>query len=409
MLKGTPSTGGWFAELGDAIAEANALSVQRLLDAGAVIIGKTNIPLYCADYQSANPKYGRTNNPFDLSRSPGGSSGGSSAALACGFAALEIGSDVAGSVRSPAHFCGVCSHKPSYGIGHLHGHAPMATHRVLDPRPRGVHRARYDPSFHHALAVGGPMARCCADLELAMRILAQPEPVMAQNGWAFTLPPPRATDVRALRAAAWFDSEVVPTDREYLELLQAAAESLQRAGAHVDFTARPFSSEEGVLNAMEAYMELLGAESPALNFSGEISHEAWIISEYRRNFVKEVFVEFFDRFDVLLCPVMPVPAVPHTEKGLQDRTHQGVGIPGFSTDGPHMIFWNFQATMADLPSTVVPVGFTTTHRLPCGMQIMAPHFQDLTAIEVGRMLEQCHPLTRFVPPPGFHVPPDARL
>lgn len=181
-VEGTLSTCA-VAETIDFVATSNAPAVQSYLDAGAVILGKTNLPVAAADFQSFNDLYGTTNNPWDLTRSPGGSSGGSAAAIAAGLSALEIGSDIGGSIRNPAHFCGICGHKPSQGIVPLHGHAPGGNHPMLEKTPK-PNKARLDPSFGHALAVAGPLARSCADLELAMRLLAKPEPAMAANGWS---------------------------------------------------------------------------------------------------------------------------------------------------------------------------------------------------------------------------------
>lgn len=398
MLTGTATTSA-IPQLQGCVAEANALAVQRLLDAGAVILGKTNLPPYCADIQTANPVYGRTCNPHDLSRTPGGSSGGSATALACGFAALELGSDVGGSIRTPAHFCGVCGHKPSYGIGHLHGHAPGATHAALDPMPKGKLRARFDPTFHHQLAVAGPLARCCADLELAMRLLARPDPSMEQNGWSFRLPQPRFGDARPLRAAAWLDTEAVPTDREYLGLLEAAVSSLEAAGARVDRGTQPLGTEEWALKALGLYARLLQASDPAFSAGKPVDHQEWLVLEVKRNFVKEAFARFFEQHDVLLCPVAPIHAFPHTGSAFGARTFQGSGISDFGSV-PHMLFWAGLFTLADLPSTVVPVGRTTSG-LPCGIQIVAGNFQDLTTIAVGKMLEECHAGARYSPPAGF--------
>jgi len=404
MATGLLSTAAW-PGLETHVADSNALQVQRLLDAGAVLIGKTNIPPFCADWQSANPQYGRSRNPWDLSRTPGGSSGGSAASLACGFAALELGSDIAGSIRIPAHFCGVCGHKPSYGLGHLHGNVPEANHRSLQPasglKGKLVH-ARFDPSFHHNLAVSGPMARCCDDLELAMHLLAAPEPVMAKAGWSFQLPAPKCRDVSQLRVAAWLDDETFPTDRAYLALLNEAVSALERAGARVDRSARPFTGEH-LRKVYQVFVDLLSAAGDAFGHSTP-SLQDHFKNQIKRNFIKEAYADFFERFDVLMCPVVPIPAFPHMDEPIPDRTFTGTGINNFKAAG--MSFWPGIIIVADLPSTVVPIGRTPTG-LPCGVQLVGPNFFDLTTIEVGKMLERLHPPCRFQPPPGFEVPPSA--
>lgn len=322
--------------------------------------------------------------------------------MACGFAALEIGTDIGGSIRGPAGWSGVWGHKPSYGLGHLHGCVPGQTHRALYGSPQDKrNRARMDPSFHHALAVGGPMARSCADLELGMRILSPPDPEMARNGWSFTLPPPKVSDVRALRVAAWLDFPGVPTDKECLMELHGAAASLQKAGATVDYAARPFSDEVAHKH-IQTYLRLLQSTGGAFEGSGApMTHSEWKKLEVKRNFIKEAYAAFFERYDVMLCPVFPIPAIKHTKKMGKARKHSGVGIPDFDGSGIQMIFWAGIVIVADLPSTVVPVGFTSSTKLPVGVQIVAPNWHDLQSIEVGKMLEQHHPGTRYVVPPGF--------
>jgi len=407
MTTGLLSTGAW-PGLESYVADSNALQVQRLLDAGAVLLGKTNIPPFCADWQSANPQYGRSRNPWNLARTPGGSSGGSAASLACGFAALELGSDIAGSIRIPAHFCGVCGHKPSYGLGHLHGSVPLANHRSLQPasqlKGKLVH-AREDPSFHHGLAVSGPMARCCEDLELAMHLLARPEPVMAKAGWSFQLPPPKCMDVSKLRVAAWLDNEAFRTDRDYLALLEGAVSTLEAAGASVDRSARPFTDEQ-LHKVYRVFVEILSSAGEAFGGAAPTLADHFK-NAIKRNFIKETYADFFERFDVLMCPVVPIPAFPHMDEPIPQRTFTGTGISDFKAAG--MSFWPGIVIVADLPSTVVPVG-RTPEGLPCGVQLVGPNFYDLTTIEVGKMLQRLHPPSRFEPPVGFEeLPPSSKL
>lgn len=386
----------------DFVARSNALVVQRLLDAGAILLGKTNLPVWCADMQSFNKTYGRTNNPWDLSRTPGGSSGGSAASVACGFAALEMGSDIGGSIRVPAHFCGVCGHKPSYGLGHLHGHLPEANHRYLESASalKGqLVRARRDPSFNYGLAVSGPLARCCADLELAFRIVSPPEPVMAQHGWSFSLPPAKCTDVRALRICAWLEQPGVPVDTEYQELLEAAVRSLEASGASVNWSKRPVLD---LIKYLETFWTLIAAiGGPQFSFGDPMTYYEVGNHSIRRNFFKEAWEEFFQDFDVVLMPVLPIPAFPHTELPHDQRVFSGTGTGPM--DFRALSFWPALPILADLPVTVVPVG-RTKDGLPCGVQIVGSFFQDLTTIEVGKMLEQLHPPSRYEVPPGFGAP-----
>jgi amidase len=185
---GLPTTWG-LTELKENIPTANALAVDRLLAAGAVIFGKTNAPVLLADSQSYNPVYGTTNNPWDTSRTPGGSSGGAAAALAAGLTGLELGSDIGGSIRNPAHYCGVFGHKPTYGI------AP----------PRG--QALYGNVATSDISVIGPLARSAEDLTLALDIVAGPDPVEAAV-WRLDLAAPRGKALTDYRIAVMLDDPI---------------------------------------------------------------------------------------------------------------------------------------------------------------------------------------------------------
>ena len=169
-------------ELRDHVPRENAVAVERVLRAGAILLGKTNLPLYAGDWQSYNAVYGRTDNPWDRSRTPGGSSGGSAVSIAAGFAPLEIGSDIAGSIRIPASFCGVYGHKPTHGIVPLRGHIP------------GAPGTRAEPD----LGTVGPLARSASDLRLALDVMAGPDDLDAA-AWKLTLPPSRAEQLRDFR------------------------------------------------------------------------------------------------------------------------------------------------------------------------------------------------------------------
>ena len=174
-IAGLPTTWG-FPKFKDWRPDVDALVVQRLKAAGAIILGKTNVPVDLGDWQSYNEVYGTTNNPWDFGRSPGGSSGGAAAALAAGFVPLELGSDIGGSLRAPAHFCGVFSHKPSIDLVPLRGAGPPQTPAIP---------GRGD------FAVAGPMARSAADLALELSVVAGPDELMDGIGYKLALPPPR--------------------------------------------------------------------------------------------------------------------------------------------------------------------------------------------------------------------------
>src|SRR5205085_9817357 len=175
----------------------DALAVTRLKAAGAVILGKTNVPLAISGWQSFNDVYGTTNSPWDLGRTPGGSSGGSAASLAAGYVALELGSDLNGSIRQPAHCCGVFGHKPSTGLVPLGGHVPP----------------RADPAGSDAtvgLGVVGPMARSAADLALALGVIAGPED-RESNAWRLSLPSARHDRLRDFRVLMIDTHPLLPT------------------------------------------------------------------------------------------------------------------------------------------------------------------------------------------------------
>ncbi|HSB42301.1 MAG TPA: amidase family protein, partial [Methylomirabilota bacterium] len=178
---GMPTTWG-LPELKDNLPPRNALAVDRLLEAGVVLFGKTNVPAWLADWQSYNAIYGTTNNPWDLSRTPGGSSGGSAAALAAGLTGLDAGSDIGSSIRNPAHYCGVYGHKPTFGI------VP----------PRG--QALPGRVAQGDISVVGPMGRSADDLALGLAVMAGADEIDG-TGWRLELPAPRRKSLREFRVA----------------------------------------------------------------------------------------------------------------------------------------------------------------------------------------------------------------
>jgi amidase len=181
--------------LADHVSGHDADAVARLRAAGAVVFGKTNLPIWCSEGQTFNEVYGTTNNPWDLTRGPGGSSGGSAAAVVAGLSGLELGSDIAGSIRNPAHTCGAYGLKPSSGVISLRGSVP--------PQPGAL--APKD------LSAAGPLARSADDLELALDVLAGPVEE-ERTAWRLVLPPPRGRDLADFRLAAWLDDSWAPVE-----------------------------------------------------------------------------------------------------------------------------------------------------------------------------------------------------
>jgi amidase len=398
-LTGQPTTWG-FAELADNVATSDAVVVQRLRAAGAVIFGKTNVPVSLADFQSYNPVYGTTNNPWDSTRVPGGSSGGSAAATAAGLTALEYGSDIGGSIRTPASYCGVYGHKPTYGI--------------VPKRGQTVDDALLTEGD---ISVVGPIARSADDLELALRVTAGPDELTAR-GWQLRLPaPPRS--VRGLRVAVWADQpDLSPVDDEVRERIDLAAAALRSAGAKVTTTARPdFDPAEAhetyqrLLMALmappgDAYQALV-AKAAALDPADQgpyarqlrwstASYREFAIAANRREHLRWAWHRFFCDVDVLLAPITPTVAFPHDQSepmGARTLVVNGREEPYWS-----QLFWAGLPIASYLPATSTPVG-PTASGMPVGLQVIGPELADRTTIWVAGQLGRL--LGGFTPPPGF--------
>jgi amidase len=382
-------------------ATANAVVVDRLMAAGAVVFGKTNVPYMLMDWQTFNAIYGTTNNPWDLSRSPGGSSGGSAAVLAAGLAALEIGSDIGASIRNPAHFCGIYGHKPTFGI------LPTARHDVPGfPRPLDI-------------LVVGPMARSADDLAVALDVMAGPHGLDAK-GWRLELPPPRRTRLADFRIAVMRDDPVCAVDRSVQDGIQRVADACARAGATVSDTARP---EIDTVKAHANYIQLLrGASSPMLSddwfaetqraaatldpgdesFHARAiraavqSHRAWFHADQERVRMALAWEAFFTEWDVLLCPAAASPAYPHNQD--IERPFRTITVNGREENYNDQLFWAGISCNVYLPGTVAPAGLSPDG-LPVGVQIVGPHLEDRTTIEFARLIADA--VGGFVPPPAY--------
>jgi amidase len=355
----------------DHISERDAEAVRRLREAGAVIFGKTNSPSYAADWQTFNPIFGTTNNPWDTARTTGGSSGGAAAALAAGLTSLELGSDIAGSIRLPSNWCGVCGHKPSWGLVPQRGHLP--------PPPGAL--AGTD------LGVMGPMARDVADLELALGVLAGPTQTVAV-GWRLELPPARASTLRELRLATWLDDAMYPVEAEVGAVLQSAVDALAGAGAQLVDTHPPVTLPEVVA----LHQELL---YPLMQPSAPLRHRDWLSANERREQLRARMSDFFRNVDALLMPVAVVPAIGHDHS--QPFAERTIAVAGGSRSYLDLFGWVGLPTVAYLPATAVPVGHTATG-LPVGVQIVGPYLEDRTTLAAARYIEEV--LGGFVPPPG---------
>src|SRR6185436_5908666 len=211
-VAGLPTTWG-FPRGKDWRPAEDALIVARAKAAGDIVLGKTNVPVALADWQSYNDIYGTTNNPWDLGRTPGGSSGGSAAALAAGYVSLELGSDIGGSLRVPAHYCGVYAHKPSLVLIPGRGQTPPN----VPPLP-----------FENDLAVIGPMARSAADLSLALDVVAGPDEQVNANAYRLALPPARHEDLKGFRVLVIDTHPLIPTANSVRTALGRLAEGLAK-------------------------------------------------------------------------------------------------------------------------------------------------------------------------------------
>ena len=382
------------------IAAEDALAIQRLKAAGAVVFGKTNVPLWLMDFQSYNVLYGTTTNPWDLKRTPGGSSGGSAAALASGMTALEIGSDIGGSVRNPAHYCGVFGHKPTWSLLPVRGHSLPGILRQPD------------------LAVIGPLARSAADLELCVQATAGPDE-LRRAGTRFDLQAPSQTSLGDYRVAVWKDDDIAPVSQEVAGKVEAVAEAIAGSGGTVDDTARP---DFVARHAHDTYELLLAAvlgsflpeddytwaqaDAAGLSADDDSERARWLRRrtatywEYAqaneaRTHLRWAWHEFFKTHDALIAPIMATPAFEHDYQPIEYRT---IKVDGVLQPYRQQIFWAGLAVCAYLPSTVVPAGLGDDD-LPIGVQIIGPEFGDLKTIGLAKLLEGAG--FAFTPPPGY--------
>ncbi len=392
-------------ELSDHIPATDATAVARLKAAGAVVFGKTNTPTYASDIQTFNPVFGTTNNPWDLSRIPGGSSGGSAAALAAGLTPLELGSDIGGSIRNPSHFCGTVGHKPSYGIVPTRGHIPG---------PPGL-LTKADVN------VVGPMARAVEDLTLGLDVLVGPDGHDAA-GWRLDLPPAPCAPAE-LRFGAWIEDPQLPVAPEVADVLSAAVDRLVASGTSIDGDARPplDSAEAAHLfeqlvytqvsaSTDEATWEMLlavtatpvGEDEPVLlrgARAAALRHRDWLILNELRQHQRVAWADLFQEVDVLLCPVVPVAAFPHqTDDDPVGILNRMIAVGDRELPHAELTFWAGIVGVALLPSTVVPVGFTADG-LPVGIQVVADFLQDRTALAAATRVVEV--LGGFQEPPGF--------
>lgn len=379
----------------------NALVVDRLLAAGVVLFGKTNVPLHLADWQSYNDIYGTTNHPWDVSLSPGGSSGGAAVALAAGLTGLEAGSDIGASIRNPAHYCGVWGHKPTWEIVSPRGQALPGKISSSD------------------ISVVGPMARSAEDLDVALGAIAGPDSIDGL-GWQLRLPAPKKKALRDYKVALMLTDPNSEVDREIQDRLQALADWLAKKKVTVSDRARP---DIDTTEAHRTYVLLLRAATSgrlgADEFQRQLEevrrlapederyyarmlrastmyHRDWLALNEARHHMRMRWARFFEDWDLLLCPAAASAAVEHDHHG--ERWDRTIRVNGKTVPTTDQLFWAGFTGMVYLPSTAAPCGFTA-RGLPVGVQIVGPQYADRTCIHFARLLER--EFQAFVRPPGY--------
>ncbi|HEY5097860.1 MAG TPA: amidase family protein [Acidimicrobiales bacterium] len=388
-------------ELRDYVPEADALAVGRLRAAGAVIFGKTNTPLYAGDFQTFNAVYGLTNNPWDPARTAGGSSGGAAVAVAAGLTPLELGSDIGGSIRNPAHFNGVYGLKPSWGVVPGRGHIPGPPGTLVEAD----------------VNCNGPLARSLEDLRLALDVLAGPLPEDAV-GWRLELDEgPPVDDVGALRVATVFDqgSDLVPLAADVQAGLHGFRDRLAAAGARVDELPLPVPLADGLRSWQElvcpiiglglsdddyavfAELEDLPGDDPTMVAGRSVAgrYRTWARANGRRQHQRAAWAACFEHYDVVLAPVMPTAAFPHdVDRPITDRV---VDVDG--TPLPHLLAMAWCGAIGSvlLPVVTLPAG-PTPAGLPVGVQVIGPFLTDRRLLASAGLLDTAAG-------PGFAAPP----
>ena len=384
-IAGMPTTWGDPERAGH-VATRNSIVAARLLAQGAVILGKTNVPKRLADWETRNRLFGATRNPWHCQRSAGGSSGGSAAAVASAMASADIGTDQGGSIRIPAHYCGVYGLKPTWNIIPLAGNALPSGKRNPD------------------MNVAGPIARRPEDLALLLSALAGPGE-RDSAGWSLALPAPVDRPLRACRFACLLEHPDCPVDWPYLELMQGFVEWLRARGATVDDRRLPdfnFTRATEVMNLLtrsETSTRLTADQfDEAMALAGDdrtdpeshrgrnaigatLTHRDWLLLHEERLNICDSWRRFFEEYDAFLCPVAASTAPPLATAGNAEERRievNGVRIPILDQH-----FWTAIASLPCLPAVSMPIG-PTGDGLPAGIQVVGPAFGDLHIIDICR-------------------------
>ena len=383
----------------------DAVAVAKIRAGGAIIFGKTNLPAGAADHQSSNTLFGLTRNPWDLERTVGGSSGGSAAALTTGMTSLELGSDIGGSIRVPAHFCGVYGHKSSFGLVSREGHIP--------PPPGYL-----APS---ELGVVGPLARSASDLELLFDVILGMDGVDG-TGAELRLPQARHENLRGFRVAVWNNGDAYPLDETYSTAIEELVEDLKRLGVNAVMTARPpIDAAKSHQVYLEALFGIIGTGLPPAELDtvfreGDAADEgsyARRVADAVRQSLADYFEgreeryrlyrawrAFFDDYDVLLCPITPTVAFPHDLERLDLAAQFSRRLAVNGSTIPYMdnLAWPGLVTVANLPATAIPTG-RMVGSVPAGVQVVGPYLGDRTTLRFAQLVER--ELGGFRAPPGI--------
>ena len=369
------------------VARGDAPLVSRLRKAGAIILGVTNTPELLMAWETDNLLYGRTNNPWDLSRTPGGSSGGESAAIASGCSAGGVGSDGGGSIREPAHFCGICGLKPTPGRIPATGHFPQSAGPFA------------------LTGVVGPMARTMADLKILFEVMQGPD-IGDPSAAPVPVRWPDRNDLKKTRIGYFEDDGRTPVTLETRTAVKSAAEALRNAGFEVE----PFRPE-GLEKARELWWKYFGIAGGMLlgpmtkGRDGELSpilkeFNSWVAAEpshtaqslleswIQRDLVRMQIFEQMEKFQVLLCPVASIPAFRHRERRWQ--------IEGKTVE--YLDAWSYCEwfNLLGMPAATVPIA-SSGEGLPIGVQIAARPWGEELVLAVAQSLEQQHDVSRHPP------------
>jgi amidase len=380
--RGSPNTWG-LPHLAQAMSPRTAIAIERLESAGAIVVGKTNVPVMLADWQSYNPVYGSTNNPWDVSRTPGGSTGGGAAAVATGIGALTMGSDLSGSIRVPAHFCGVYGHKPTLELVSMEGHQP------------GPWDGSPGPPMD--LAVAGPLARDARDLKLTLDAIAGPNDDEAR-AWSWRMPRPRHTRLRDFRIGYVIDDPIAPIASDLRATHERLISALSQSGAKM----MPGWPAGVDVNAVADTYGFLLMSFVTADFTGKrpsnFDHAQYLRATLRRLALRALWQRYFEGCDVFLLPAFFTAAFPHDHSDPIEK--RVVKTPeGNRPYVQNKAYWISMASLSGLPATVAPIGLTDAG-VPVGVQILAPMWEDGTSIEFAALLSDV--TGGFVAPPSDH-------